>query len=128
MKRALLTKQQQLLPILQTPQQPALEVAQAPASSPTTPHRPIIDINPDAGLDLNLFQENDYPRLSTLVNSDLEELKTLDEKILTHLQRLNGKRTSKTLSQEKRQELENLSQCKKNLKLLIEGKKTQMLA
>ena len=123
MKRALLTKQQQLLPILQTPQQPALEVAQAPASSPTTPHRPIIDINPDAGAELTLLQKEDYQRLSILVNSDLEGLRTLDKKILKHLQKPQSKRTSKTLSQEKIQELENLSgnlsQYKKKLKFLF---------
>ena len=89
MTQTLLTQQQQLLPLLQqAPQQPALAVAQVRATSPTTYHQPIIDVNPDAGLDLNLLQEYDYPCLSTLVNSDLEELKTLDKKIFAHLQKL----------------------------------------
>ena len=101
MTQALLTQQQQLFPLLQTPQQPALEVAQARTTRPTTPSRPIIDINPDAGVDLTLLQKEGYQRLSTLVNSDLEELRTVDKKILKHLQKLNGKRANKTLSQEK---------------------------
>ena len=64
MTQALLTQQQQLLPLLQTPQQPALEIAQARATSSTTPRRPIVDINLDAGSDLRLLQENGYQRLS----------------------------------------------------------------
>ena len=78
-----------------------MEVAQARATSPTTPRRPIVDINLDAGLDLRLLQENGYQRLSKLVNSDLKDLTALDKAINTNLKSVNGKRTSK-LSQRSR--------------------------
>ena len=94
MMQALLTQQQQLLPLLQTPQQPAL----ATAATPTTPRQPIIDINLEAGLDLTVLQRTGYPKLSTLVASKLEELETLDKKVLADLQKLSGKRRSTTLS------------------------------
>ena len=63
------------------------------------------------------------------MSSDLKELTALDKAINTnnYLKSLNGKRTSKTLSEGERKELENLSQYKKNLKLLIEGKKAKMV-
>ena len=107
MTQTLVTQQKQRLPLLkQAPQQLTLAVAQARAASPTTSHRPIIDIYPDAGLDLHLLR-NGYPNLSTLVNYDLEEWKTLDKKISTHLEKLYCKR-SETLSEEQRQDLQNL--------------------
>ena len=92
MTQALLTQQQQLLPLLQTPQQPALATAtETRAATPTTPRQPIIDINLDAGLDLTLLQRTGYPKLSTLVASKLEELETLDKKVLADLQNLSVK-------------------------------------
>ena len=86
---AVQTQQKQLLPLLS--EQPALAVAQARATSPTTPRRPAVDINLDAGLDLRLLQENGYQRLSKLVNSDLKELTALDKAINTNLKVLMAK-------------------------------------
>ena len=61
MTQALPTQQQQLLPLLQTPQQPALATAaETRAATPTTPRLPI-DINLDVGLDLKLLQKKWLP-------------------------------------------------------------------
>ena len=93
MTQALLTQQQQLLPLLQTPQQPELTTAaETSATAPTT-------IDPDAGLDLDLPREMGNKPISSLVNSSLDELEALDSKNLT------DKRRSTTLSQRKRRKI-----------------------
>ena len=114
--------QQQLM----QPQQPALAppgVAASPrATTPTTPRRPRIDINPDVGLDLDVLQDLNLQPISQLMNSPVRELDALHQKIVTRLRSFGGKSRSPSFTEEESRQLENLKRYNSGLKLLIRSR------
>ena len=127
--------QQQLM----QPQQPALAppgVAASPrATTPTTPRRPRprIDLNPDIGIDPRILHKLGLQPLSSLMNSQVGELEALHQQIQSLLKSLGGggggggqSRGSHFL-EEKRRQLDSLKRYNSGLKLLIQGKKSNIV-
>ena len=126
-------QEQAMLQNIVQPQQPALAppgVAASPrATTPTTPRRPRprIDLNPDIGIDPGIPHKSGLQPLSSLMNSQVGELEALHQQIQSPLKSLGGQSKGIQFTEEKRRQLDSLKRYNSGLKLLIQGKKSNIV-
>ena len=127
LRQNILFQQQQLM----QPQQPALApagvAASATATTPTTPRRPRVDLNPDVGIDPSVLQDMSLQPISSLLNSQVQDLEALHQQIQSPLRSLGAQSRGRNFTEEKRRQLETLKKYNSGLKLLIQGKKASIV-
>ena len=119
--------QQQLMQSQQPALAPPGVAASLQATTPTTPRRPRVDLNPDIGIDPSILQELELQPISSLMNAQVKDLEAIHRQIQTPLKRLGAQSRGSQFTEEKRRQLDSLKKYNSSLKLLIQGKKMSIV-